>query len=71
MTALELQRVVNKNLIAARKKAGLSQANVAEKLSLDQSAISKYELGVISPNAVNMKKLSNLYGVDVNTLFFS
>ena len=71
MGETQLDRKIKRNLINARKEARLSQTEVAKILGLDQSTISKFELGIISPNASNMKKISELYNKDVNFLLFS
>lgn len=53
----------------ARKKAGLSQEDVAEFLSMSQSNISKYENGELEPNLKLINLFMNLYKVDANYLF--
>ena len=45
-----------------RKSRGLTQMEVAEKLGVDQSAISCWERGLYSPTKANLKAMSDLYG---------
>ena len=49
------------SLFNARKKSGLSQEDVAEKLGVSRQTISKWELGETLPDIRQSKKLSNLY----------
>lgn len=46
-----------KNLIEARKKLGISQAELAKKLGIGQSAIANYETGIRSPS---LKELDHI-----------
>lgn len=54
-------RTINR-LKELRKAAGLGQAEVAERLDVTQSAVSKWEHGCI-PLAKYRRKLAKLYGV--------
>ena len=51
-----------------RKKAGLSQNDVAEKLFLTRQAVSRWEQGGTVPEPETLVALSKLFGVSVNTL---
>lgn len=52
----------------ARKECGLSQEQLAEKLSLSRSAIAKWEAGNGLPDVDNLKALAQLLGVSVDYL---
>lgn len=54
--------------LSAREKAGLTQREVAEKIGVDQSAVSFWETGKTAPRAALLKKLSELYGCTVDEL---
>ena len=56
------------NLFNARKKKGLSQEEVAEKLGVSRQTISKWELNETLPDIYQSKKLSNLYGLSLDDL---
>lgn len=55
-------------LIILRKKALLSQEELAEKLDVTRQTISKWELGQSKPDIDKLQMMSNLFQVDVNTL---
>lgn len=49
------------NLFQARKRAGLSQENVAEKLGVSRQTISKWETDETIPDIYQSKKLAKLF----------
>lgn len=55
-------------LIILRKKALLSQEELAEKLDVTRQTISKWELGQSKPDIDKLQMISKLFEVDVNTL---
>ena len=56
------------NLFNARKKSGMSQEEVAEKLGVSRQTISKWELDETLPDIRQSKKLSNLYHLTLDEL---
>lgn len=54
------------SILSARKKSGLTQYEMADKLGVDQSAISKWETGENMPRAAMLVKIASLCvcGVD-------
>ncbi len=56
------------NLFQARKKAGLSQEMVAEKLGVSRQTISKWETDETIPDIYQSKKLAKLYNVSLDEL---
>lgn len=52
----------------AREKSGLTQREVAEKIGIDQSAVSLWETGKTAPRASILIKLSELYHCTVDDL---
>lgn len=56
------------NLREYREKAGLRQVDVAKKLNVDQTAISKWESGDNRISRKYHKKLAKLYGMTVDEL---
>lgn len=59
----EYKQLITK-LIAARKKAGLTQVEVSEKLNKPQSFVSKVENCQRRLDAVELKQITNLYGIE-------
>lgn len=55
-------------LMALRKKAGMSQEELADRLGVSRQAVSRWELGSTLPDAPNLLKLSDLFGVSVDYL---
>ena len=56
------------HLFQARKKRGLSQEEVAEKLGVSRQTISKWELDETLPDIQQSKKLSVLYHMTLDEL---
>lgn len=52
-----------------RTKTGLSQRELAEKMYVNRSTITRWESGSRLPNVVMISRLSQCLGVNVNTLF--
>lgn len=55
-------------LYHARKKSGLSQENVAEKLGVSRQTISKWETGETLPDIRQSKRLAVLYHITLDEL---
>lgn len=56
------------HLFHARKKKGMSQEEVAEKLGISRQTVSKWEMGETLPDICQAKKLAVLYGVSLDEL---
>lgn len=56
---------------AERKKLGLSQEELAEKIGVSQKSISKYERGTRRPTYETLVSMANLFGVTVDYLLGS
>jgi transcriptional regulator with XRE-family HTH domain len=56
------------NLFNARKKAGFSQEEVAEKLGISRQIISKWETNETIPNIYESKQLAQLYNLSLDEL---
>ena len=56
------------NLFEARKKSGLSQESVAEKLGVSRQTISKWETNETIPDIYQSEKLSKLYNLSLDEL---
>lgn len=56
------------NLFQSRKRAGLSQETVAEKLGVSRQTISKWETEETVPDIYQAKKLAKLYNLSLDEL---
>ena len=56
------------NFTALRKKAGLSQNDLAEKLFVTRQAVSRWETGDTVPEIETLQAISQLFGVTINDL---
>lgn len=63
-----LNYTIGKNLQSLRKKNGLTQLELAEKLSYSDKAVSKWEKGESLPPIEVFYKLSQLYGVGIDNI---
>lgn len=59
---------LTEHLIAARKRAALSQGEVAEALGVSRQAVSRWENGLALPSTDNLARLSRLYGISIDML---
>lgn len=59
---------LNEKLTRLRKEKELSQNNLAELLGVSRQAVSRWEVGLSVPSTENLKCLSDLYGVSLDTL---
>ncbi|MBX9012620.1 helix-turn-helix transcriptional regulator [Ligilactobacillus murinus] len=65
-----MQSVPPIKLSAARENAGLTQVEAAEKLGISYQTLSRYENNVGSVRLDMLKKMSELYGIPVEFIFF-
>lgn len=64
----EINEKIAKNLIYYRKRAGFTQAELAEKINYSDKSVSKWESGGGVPDVYVLMKLSKLYGVSIDEL---
>ena len=55
-------------LLEYRKKSGLSQEELAEKLNISRQSVSKWERAEASPDTDNLIELAKIYGVTMDDL---
>lgn len=58
-------------IIELRTREGLTQEELAQKVSVTRQAVSRWELGETTPNIDTLKQLSMLFNVSINTLLGS
>lgn len=64
----ELKQIIGKNIIDLRKKMGLTQAELAEKINYSDKAVSKWECGDAVPDIAVLKRLAEILNVTVDYL---
>ena len=70
--AFEVKMMETKDiLLELRKREGLTQEELAEKLFVTRQAVSRWESGETTPNIETLKSLSKLFHVSINTLLGS
>lgn len=59
---------LSEKILTLRKKLGLSQEELAERLNVSRQAVSRWEVGSAQPDASNVLQLSKLFGVTADYL---
>ena len=59
---------LEEKLVSLRKAKGLSQLKLAEMMNVSRQAISRWEVGAAVPSIENLRFLSRLYGVSIDSL---
>lgn len=59
---------LNEKILMLRKKQGLSQEEMADRLNVSRQAVSRWEVGSAQPDASNVLQLSKLFGVTADYL---
>ena len=63
-----LKDQIGSNIALQRKRAGLTQAGLAEKLNYSDKAVSKWERGDSIPDVITLAQLAELFDITVNEL---
>lgn len=63
-----LKSCIGSNIATQRKRAGLTQAELAEKLNYSDKAVSKWERGDSMPDVLTLMQLAQLFDTSVNSL---
>ena len=59
---------IGSNIAAYRKRDGLTQVSLADKLNYSDKAVSKWERGESIPDVLTLMQLAELFGITVNDL---
>jgi transcriptional regulator with XRE-family HTH domain len=65
---LTLNKRIGNNIAAYRKQAGLTQAELAERINYSDKSVSKWESGGGAPDIYVLVQLAEIFGVSVNDL---
>ena len=63
-----LKKQIGANIVSYRKRQGLTQAGLAEKLNYSDKAVSKWERGESAPDVQTLVQLAELFDITVNDL---
>lgn len=64
----QLKSQIGANIVSYRKRLGLTQARLAEKLNYSDKAVSKWERGESAPDVQTLVQLADLFDITVNDL---
>ncbi|HNW04330.1 MAG TPA: helix-turn-helix transcriptional regulator [Oscillospiraceae bacterium] len=64
----ELRTVIASNIIRLRTAAGMTQAELGEKLNYSDKSVSKWERAESTPDIYVMKQMSDLFGVTIDSM---
>jgi len=64
----KLKQYLGIHIVTYRKRQGLTQAGLAEKLNYSDKAVSKWERGESMPDVLTLMQLAELFGVKVDDL---
>ena len=65
---MEERAIIARNITYLRKKMGLSQLELAEKIQYSNKNISKWEKAETTPSVFTLKRLAEIFGVSVDQL---
>jgi len=68
MDTEKLKYIIGKNIAAYRKRFGLTQAELADKLNYSDKAVSKWERGESTPDIITLTQLAEQFGITVDEL---
>ncbi len=64
----DMRLIIAKNLVDLRKRQGMTQLELAERLNYSDKAVSKWERGESLPDITVIKAIADLFGVTVDYL---
>ena len=64
----DIKETISQNIIKYRKKLGLTQLELAEKLNYSDKTLSKWERGESIPDIVTLKQLADIFNISVDML---
>ncbi len=68
MDGEKLKNLIGANIAAYRKRSGLTQAGLAERLNYSDKAVSKWERGESMPDVLTLMQLAGQFDISVNDL---
>ena len=68
MDDTKLKKQMGRNIVSYRKRAAMTQAQLAEKLNYSDKAVSKWERGESMPDVLTLVQIAELFDVTVNDI---
>ena len=68
MPEIELQAIIGQRIAKARKAINVSQADLAAAIGVHVQTLSRWERGVRTPDAVQLREIGMVLGVSVDYL---
>lgn len=68
MDDTKLKKQIGCNIVSYRKRASMTQAQLAEKLNYSDKAVSKWERGESMPDVLTLVQIAELFDVTVNDI---
>ena len=65
----DIREIIRKNIIALRKKQGLTQIDLAKRINYSDKAVSRWEKGEVVPDVETLQSLSKVFSVPLTYLF--
>lgn len=65
---MTIGQIIGKNITDYRTKLGYTQDNIASYLGADRTTVSKYENDEREISIINLNKLADLFGIELNDL---
>ena len=63
-----MKKTISNNMLIYRKRAGLTQAELAEKINYSDKAVSKWERGDGVPDVAVLCEMAEIFGVTLNDM---
>lgn len=64
----DIKNIIARNIIILRRKKGMTQSDLADKLNYTDKAVSKWERGESIPNVIVLKDIADLFEVTIDYL---
>lgn len=64
----DMKTIISENITKNRKRLGLTQLELAEKLNYSDKTLSKWERAESIPDVITLKELSSIFGITVDEL---
>ncbi len=68
MDGEKLKYLIGQNIVSQRKRCGMTQAELAEKLNYSDKAVSKWERGDSIPDVLTLAQIAEQFDITVNDL---